>query len=238
MDLRNKVILVTGGARRIGRAISEELLKAGARVFIHHNNSAAEADSIRKTYKNAEILCADLSRNGEAKRLVDAVAGTTGKIDGLINNAAIYFKSPFGKITEDQWDKLFSLNLKAAFFCAQQAAKHMYKGACIINIGDTSGLSPWPSYLPYSLTKAGIIAMTKGLAKALAPDIRVNCINPGPVLLPDDISEQDRKQAVGQTLLKREGQATDIAVMVRFLLENGEYMTGAVVNVDGGRSIR
>ncbi len=236
--MRNKVILVTGGARRIGKAISEELLKAGARVFIHHNNSAAEADSVRKIYKNAEIIRADLSRNGEAKRLVDAVAATAGKIDGLINNAAIYFKSPFGKVTEEQWDRLFSLNLKAAFFCAQQAAKYMRNGGCIVNIGDTGGLSPWPSYLPYSLTKAGVIAMTKGLAKALAPDIRVNCINPGPVLLPDDISEQDREQAIGNTLLKREGRATDIAVMVRFLLEKGEYMTGSVVNVDGGRSIR
>jgi NAD(P)-dependent dehydrogenase (short-subunit alcohol dehydrogenase family) len=130
----------------------------------------------------------------------------------LINNAALFYKTPLGTVTEEQWDRLFNLNLKAAFFCARQAGRHMHKQGWgkIVNIGDACGNNPWPSFIPYGLTKSGIIAMTRGLAKALAPQVQVNCVNPGPVMFPD----HSRVERTIQTLLKR--WASDVALAVRF----------------------
>jgi pteridine reductase len=132
------------------------------------------------------------------------------------------------------------MNLKSPFFLSQEASKIMVanKSGKIINIADTSGLRPWPSYIPYSLTKSGMINLTKGFAKALAPHIQVNCINPGPVLIPDTYTDEQIAQAIDKTLLKRAGKAEDVSAAVRFLLEDGDYITGVILSVDGGRSIK
>jgi NAD(P)-dependent dehydrogenase (short-subunit alcohol dehydrogenase family) len=149
-------------------------------------------------------------------------------------------KTPFGTVTEENWDNLFALNLKPNFFLSQEASKIMMEKQAgkIVNIADTSGLRPWPSYIPYSLTKSGMISLTKGLAIALAPYVQVNCINPGPVLMPDKYSNVQIAQTIEKTLLKRAGQAEDVASAVRFLLEDGDYITGLILSVDGGRSIK
>jgi NAD(P)-dependent dehydrogenase (short-subunit alcohol dehydrogenase family) len=164
----------------------------------------------------------------------------TGRLDVLVNNAALFYKTPFGEISEKDWDTFHTLNLKSAFFMAQSASRYMlkHKSGKIINIGDSSADSPFPAYLPYSISKAGIVAMTKGLAKALAPHIQVNCVNPGPVMIPEGYSEEDRQSAIQKTLLKREGSGKDIAKTIRFLLEGSDYITGAIIPVDGGRHIR
>ena len=239
MDLKDKVVLITGGAVRIGRAISYELLKKDVQLFCHYFHSEKESAELKKEYPRVRLVRGDLSQHDTGKQLIDRIVDEVGKIDVLVNSAAIFIKTPFGKITEENWDKLFNLNLKAGFFLAQEAGKIMFaKGSGkIINIADTSGLSPWPSYIPYSITKSGVISMTKGLARALAPKVQVNGINPGPVLLPNDYTPAQRQQAISQTLLKREGSAEDIAYAVRFLLEDGDYITGTIISVDGGRNL-
>lgn len=244
MNLKDRVILITGGAVRVGRAITLELATAGARIFCHFNRSERDAKNLKELVeKNGgmiHLIKGDLSVTSFAEELVDIVMEKENKIDVLINNAALFSKTPLGSVSDDQWDRLFTLNLKAPFFCAQRAGQYMLKqgGGKIVNIADPSGESPWPSYIPYGLTKAGIISMTKGLAKALAPAVQVNCVNPGPVMIPKYYTTEERSKAIANTLLKREGSAQDIALAVRFLIEGSDYITGAVLNVDGGRSVR
>jgi NAD(P)-dependent dehydrogenase (short-subunit alcohol dehydrogenase family) len=240
LHLKDKVVLITGGAVRVGRAITVELLEAGASVFCHYNRSEGEARELKKEYPLVNLLKGDLRQISTTRYLVKEVIEKAGKIDVLINNAAIFLKTPFGTITEENWDNLFAMNLKPHFFLSQEASKFMItnKSGKIVNIADTSGLRPWPSYIPYSLTKSGMISLTKGLAKALAPDIQVNCINPGPVLMPNSYNEKQISQAIEKTLLNRAGKPKDIAKAVRFLLEDGDYITGLILSVDGGRSIK
>jgi pteridine reductase len=243
MKLENRVVLITGGAVRIGRAICLELISAGAIVYCHYHTSAENAESLRsdvqKTGGKIFLLQSDLNHTPNADLLVNEVINKMGRLDVLINNAALFFKTPLGTVSEDQWDRLFNLNLKAAFFCSQRAGQYMVKQGWgkIINIGDPSGENPWPSFIPYGLTKSGVIAMTRGLARALAPAVQVNCINPGPVMIPDSYSPDERKTAINRTLLRREGNPEDVARSVRFLIEGSDYITGTILNVDGGRSI-
>jgi pteridine reductase len=243
MILQKKIALVTGGAVRIGRSICEMLAQEGAEVYCHYNHSAKEARQLQNALAarnlKIQLVQGDFANIKIVERVVRYVIKRSGKLDILINNAAVFFKMPLGTVKEKEWDLLFAINLKAAFFCAQIAGMQMVKqsGGKIINIGDAAGDNPWSSYIPYGITKSGIIAMTKGLAKALAPNVHVNCINPGPVSLPKDFSEKERRMAVGQTVLNREGSAQDIAAAVKFLLKDSDYITGAVITVDGGRSI-
>lgn len=243
MKLENRVVLITGGAVRIGRAICLELISAGAIVYCHYHTSAENAESLRsdvqKTGGKIFLLQSDLNHTPNADLLVNEVISKMGRLDVLINNAALFFKTPLGTVSEDQWDRLFNLNLKAAFFCSQRAGQYMVKQGWgkIINIGDSSGENPWPSFIPYGLTKSGVIAMTRGLARALAPAVQVNCINPGPVMIPDSYSPDERETAINRTLLRREGNPEDVVRSVRFLIEGSDYITGTILNVDGGRSI-
>lgn len=244
MDLKGKGIIITGSAVRLGRAICLELAHTGAILFCHYHSSKKAADALeRKLWGTGAVhffYRADLSRIEAAKQLVQKAYELLGRIDVLINNAAVFYKTPLGSVTEKDWDTVFNINLKAPFFLAQEASRRMQEqgGGKIINIGDAGAETPFPAYLPYSLTKAGITAMTRGLAKALAPQIQVNGINPGPVMMPEDVTEKERQYALEQTLLKREGAPGDIARTVRFLLEGSDFITGAVVPVDGGRQIR
>jgi NAD(P)-dependent dehydrogenase (short-subunit alcohol dehydrogenase family) len=238
--LKNKVVLITGGAVRVGRAITVELIEAGATIFCHYYRSENEARELKSEYPSLNLLKGDLQQISTTLLLVREVMKQAGTIDVLINNAAIFIKTPMGSVTEENWDNLFAMNLKSHFFLTQEAGKIMMEkqSGKIVNIADTSGLRPWPSFIPYSLTKSGMISLTKGLAKAFAPHIQVNCINPGPVLMPDTYSEEQIAQAIDKTLLKRAGKAEDIATAVRFLLEDGDYITGLILSVDGGRSIK
>ena len=243
MEIKNKIVLITGGAVRLGRAITLDLVKNGAKVFCHYNNSEKEAlslmDEVKSFAGNLILIKSDFSKIDQVEKNISEILTKTKCIDILINNAAVFFKTPLGKVSEDDWDKLFSINLKAPFFISQKVGLLMKDQGFgkIINIGDTSGLNPWPGYLPYSLTKSGIISMTKGLAKALAPEVLVNCINPGPVIIPDYYKESDIKNAVDKTLIKKTGSADDIVQTVKYLIEGTDYITGSVLNVDGGRSI-
>jgi NAD(P)-dependent dehydrogenase (short-subunit alcohol dehydrogenase family) len=215
------------------------MVSAGAKVFCHYYKSEKEAEALKNMVPDVQLIKGDLRQVSTTKSLIDEVVQISGTIDVLINNAAVFIKTPLGTVTEETWDTLFSLNLKAGFFLAQEASRIMVKnnGGKIINIADTSGYRPFPSFIPYALTKSGMISMTKGLAKALAPYVQVNGINPGPVLIPESYTDEERRKAVDKTLLKREGRAEDVAAAVRFLLEDGDYITGIVLAVDGGRSL-
>jgi len=244
MDLKDKVVLITGGAVRIGRAISLELAAAGCKISCHYNHSQKAALLLKKEIEHNQavihLLRADLKDKDTPVRLVQRTIDIFSKVDILINNAAIFLKTPIGTVTPDNWDNLHNLNLKAAFFLTQEASRHMLKNKSgkIINIGDAGAENPFPGYIPYSITKAGVMAMTRGLAKALAPHVQVNCINPGPVMMPEGMSAEEKEFALQQTVLKREGSAQDVARTVRFLLEGSDYITGAMIPVDGGRHIR
>jgi pteridine reductase len=242
MDIKNKTALVTGGAVRLGRAICLELAKAGANIFCQYNSSEEQAISLKKIIESQgrkiEIFQADLTAQNAAIQIVKAAQKSFASIDILVNNSAVFYPTPFGQVKEQDWDIFHNLNLKAAFFLSQEVGILMQKQGQgrIINIGDTSVESPWASFIPYTLSKSGIITMTKGLAKALAPDVLVNCINPGPVLFPEDYTEKQKETAIKRTILQRAGSAKDIAKTTRFLVET-EYITGVVIPVDGGRHI-
>ncbi len=244
MEIENKVIVITGGAVRVGREISLSLAERGAAIFCHYHSSGTAAESLAReiisTKGKIHLFQGDLSNLATIKRLVKEALSVFGKIDVLINNAAIFFKAPLGTVTEAQWEQFQNLNLKQVFFLSQEVSRHMLqrKQGKIINIGDAGAQAVFPGYIPYSISKAGVIALTKGLAKALAPHVQVNCVNPGPVMIPDEMSQEERRYAVEQTLLKREGTPEDVAKTVRFLIDGSDYITGAVIPVDGGRHIR
>jgi len=242
MDIKNKTALISGGAVRLGRAICLELANAGANIFCHYHSSSEQASSLKEVIEGnggkVEIFQADLTRPDAAKKICQAAQKAFGQINILVNNSALFYPTPLGEVKEKDWDTFHDLNLKAAFFLSQEVGMLMHKQQLgrIFNIGDTSVDSPWKSYIPYILSKSGVVTMTKGLAKALAPHVLVNCINPGPVLFPDHYSEAQKSKSVKRTLLQREGSAEDIARTVRFLIET-DYITGAVIPVDGGRHI-
>lgn len=244
MQLKGKGIAITGSAVRLGRAICLELVKTGAHLFCHYHSSKKEANSLeRELWKSGSVhffYQAELKDAASARALIKRAKEQLGRIDVLINNAAIFYKTPLGQVDEQDWESFFNLNLKVPFFLSQEAGLLMkeQKSGKIINIGDAGAERPFPAYLPYSMTKAGLVNMTKGLAKALAPEVQVNCINPGPVIMPESHSASEIKFALDQTLLKREGSAEDIARTVRFVLEGTDFMTGAIIPVDGGRQIR
>ncbi|MEW6744493.1 MAG: SDR family oxidoreductase [Planctomycetota bacterium] len=243
MSLEGKVALVTGAARRVGRQIALELADAGAHVVVHYLNSAREAEqtveAIRAVGRRALALRGDLAVVREIEGFVAEAVDQMGRIDILVNSASAFFPTRFGATRESEWDDLLDVNLKGPFFLSQLAAAVMTAagGGQIVNITDVSVERPWTRYLPYCISKAGLDAMTRGLARALAPAIRVNAVAPGPVLLPEDCTPQQREEAIRQTLLGREGDARDVALAVRFLVDGPDFITGAVVAVDGGRRL-
>ncbi len=243
MELKDKIVLVTGGAIDVGRQISLEMSEAGAILACHYYHSEQAAQTLKKMLtergKKVYLFRADLRNTAQATTLIENVIKQLGTIDVLVNNAAVFFRTPFGEVEEKEWEQLLALNLKAPFFLSQAVSREMLRkqSGKIINIGDSGALQPFPSYLPYSISKAGIMALTRGLAKALAPNIQVNCVNPGPVLFPENFPPNEKKFAIDQTLLKRAGTPQDVANAVRFLIEN-DYITGECLAVDGGRHIR
>lgn len=241
MNLKEKAILITGSGRRVGRAIALAVAEKGACVAVHYNRSKEEGEQvvreIEKKGGTAHLVQGDISRAKECEKIVRKTVDAFGRIDVLVNNAAVFFKTPFLKVTEEDWDTTLNPNLKGSFFCAQAAAKKMQEGGKIINIADWAGVRPYTHYLPYCISKAGVIALTQGLARTLAPAIAVNAIAPGPILLPEDFDEADKEAIIRHTPLKRLGAPGDVVNAVLFLLEGTDFMTGSTLMIDGGRLI-
>jgi len=243
VQLEGKAALVTGAGTRIGQAIAIGLAESGCDVAIHYHGSAdgaaATAQAVRKAGRRAELLPADLSDANAARALADQAARALQRLDVLVNSAAIMVRQPIETVTPESWDLTLNVNLRATFFVAQGAVPHLRrtKGK-IVNIADLAGLEPWPAYIPHSVSKAGVVMLTKALARALAPDIAVNAIAPGAVLMPDDWDQQSRDHIRATSPLERLGSPGDVVAAVRFLLAGTDYATGTVLVVDGGRLIR
>ncbi len=242
MNLKGKVILITGSGRRVGKEIALAVAGRGARVAVHYNRSEEEAagvvQEIQKRGGAAHLVQGDVSKVADCGKIVRETVDAFGRLDVLVNNAAVFFKTPLFKVTEEDWDSTLDPNLKGSFFCAQAAAKEMIKeGGKIINIADWAGVRPYTDYLPYCISKAGVIALTTGLARTLAPNVSVNAIAPGPILLPEDFDQAEKETIIKQTPLKRVGSPNDVVNAVLFLLEGTDFMTGSTLMIDGGRLI-
>lgn len=242
MDLRDRVALVTGGGVRVGRALALALAARGARVAVHYHSSADGAREVERSIGEAggyaKMFAADLTLADAPRALIAEVVRAFGGLDILVNSAAIMVRTPFGEIDARRWDDIFALNLRAPFFLAQAAAPHLRKSkGAIVNIADLAAFETWPGYIPHGLTKSGVVHMTRALARVLAPEVRVNAIAPGTVLLPDDWSRDDAEHLNATTPLQREGTPEDVADAMCFLLE-ADYVTGETIVVDGGRNIR
>jgi len=238
-----RVALVTGGARRLGRAFVEALAHDGLRVAVHHSSSAAEADAlvtaIRTAGGDAEAFAADLRQAEAAIALPERVVAHFGRLDVLVNSAAVMERHAVADTTVAIWDDILALNLRAPFFLAQQAAPHLaLHGGTIINIADLSGFEPWRHYPVHSISKAGVVMLTKVLATALAPEITVNGIAPGTVLLPDDWGDDRREFLAATTPLGRLGTPADAVAALRYLVHQAPFVTGETIVVDGGRLLR
>ncbi len=243
MRLEGAGALVTGAGRRVGQAIAIGLARAGCDVAVHYHGSASGAEqtvrAIRGAGRRAELLRADLSDPQAARGLADQAARVLKRLDVLVNSAAIMVRQPVEEVTPESWDATLDLNLRATFFVSQGAIPHLRRAkGKIVNIADLAGLEPWPAYVPHCVSKAGVVMLTKALACALAPDIAVNAVAPGAVLLPEEWDEQSREHIRETTPLHRLGTAADVVAAVRFLLADTDFATGTVLVVDGGRLIR
>jgi pteridine reductase len=238
--LLNRVALVTGSAKRLGRAVALRLAREGAAIVIHYRSSEAEA---RKTVSDVEklgrrgiALAADLSSVSEIQRLFQQTSDHFGHLDILVNNAANFLQTEFASTTERVWNESLDTNLKAPFFCAQAAAPLLKRSrGVIVNFADIGGLLPWPGYIPHCVSKAGVIMLTKCLAKELAPEVRVNAIAPGTVTISGDPSEWEA-EFIRRAPLQRSGTTEDVADAVSFLVQSS-FITGQVLVVDGGRTL-
>ena len=241
-----KVVLITGGARRVGAAMCRMLHASGASIMLHYRSSGAEARALQAELNavradSVALVQADLLNLALLPSVVTETVNRFGQLDVLVNNASSFFPTPIGEVSEQAWDDLVGTNLKTPLFLSQAAAVHLKRAhGCIVNIVDIHADRPTRSYAVYSAAKGGLMALTRALACDLAPEVRVNGISPGVILWPEDERWSDelaRQRIIHTTLLKRVGEPDDIARTARFLIFDAPYITGQVIPVDGGRSI-
>lgn len=242
MQIKDSVVLITGAAVRVGRAVALHLAERGAHIsFSYYNDEEpwqATLADIQQHDMDALATQTEVLEKASVQHLVERTVEAFGRVDVLINNASVWLKSPFLDITEEAWDLALGVNLKGPFLCAQAVAPLMMaQGAgVILNITDLSAFQVWPEYAHHAASKAGLVSLTKSLAVELAPNVRVNAIAPGTVLLPENCPESKREWAVENSLLKRVGCPQDVAQLMAFLIES-DFLTGSVYFVDGGRSL-
>jgi len=239
--LSGRVALVTGAAKRLGRVVALRLAQEGADVAVHYGKSAKEAgefvEEIGKLGQRAAAFPAELTDIAVIRKLVGDVVGHFGRLDILVNSAANFLETKFAETSEATWDASLDTNLKAPFFCAQAAAPHLAKSGrgVIINFADIGGLLGWREFLPHSISKAGVILLTRVLAKELAPAVRVNALAPGTITMPGDPPEWE-EEFKQKAPLARSGRPEEIADAVMYLL-TAEFVTGHVLVIDGGRTL-
>ena len=243
-DITDKVALITGAARRIGAETAHQLHANGVKLVLHYRTSREPAqalqDELNAIRKDSVILIqADLLDTHKLPAVIKEAASAWGKLDILINNASSFYPTPIGSVTDSQWEDLMGTNLKAPFFLAQAATPHLRSTqGCIVNIADIHADRPLKQYSVYSMAKAGLVMLTKSLACELGPYIRVNAIAPGAIIWPENEMDDITKQRIlSRTYLKRQGDPTNIAHAVLFLVRDAMYTTGHILNVDGGRSL-
>lgn len=240
MNLNRKVALVTGGAKRVGKVIVRTLAARGCRLVVHYHSSQREAEEtvseLLSAGHEAIAIQANITQETDVEHMIEATITHFGRIDILVNNAAVFYRTPVETLTADDIEKVIDTNLTGTFICAHKIGLRMYDWGSghIINMADVAGLRPWVDYLPYSIAKACVLTLTQGLAMELAPRVRVNAVVPGPVLFQDDTPADVREREIEKTLIKRAGTPEEVAILVAFVAES-EYSTGAVFHVDGGR---
>jgi pteridine reductase len=243
--VQGKVVLITGGGKRVGAAICRRLHVAGANLMLHYRSSAGEARLLQaelnhQRASSVALIQADLLDVAKLPSLVEQTLQTFGRLDGLVNNASSFFQTPVGEITVAGWNDLLGTNVQAPLFLSQAAAPALRKAqGSIVNITDIHAERPLKNYVVYSIAKAALVGLTRSLARELAPEVRVNAVAPGPILWPDDeaFNEVSRQRIISHTPLRREGRPDDIAAAVKFLLADALYVTGDTLNVDGGRHV-
>ena len=241
--MKNKVALVTGGGRRLGRQICLALARGGFDIAVNYNRSKKEADKtlkdIHELGRAGIIIGADVSNQLQVKKMVKKAMSEFGHIDLLVNNAAVFIESPLMKTSERIWSQTIDTNLKGTFLCSQAVGEIMLKRGVgrIINIASLGGIQAWSRYLPYSVSKAGVIMLTKCLAKSLAPRISVNAVAPGTIIINGEEGPMVRHISTNKIPLQKYGKPSDITSLIIFLATAAEYITGQIFTVDGGRSI-
>ena len=239
MEIEDTDVLVTGSAVRVGRAMALRLAEEGANVAVHYRTSEEEAketaDDVREQGGAATTVQSDLSTVEGARAAVDGAADGLGGIDVLVNSASVFNETPVEDVTEEDWNTNIDINLRAPFFASQRATERGAKK--VINIAGVAAERPFPSFVPYSVSKAGVVSLTKGLAKALAPEVTVNAVSPGTVLSPPDRPEEEERRIAEDTPVGRVGEPGDIADTVAFVVRSSDFLNGAVIDVDGGRSL-
>lgn len=243
MQLEGHVALVTGAGRRLGRAMASALAGRGMTLAIHHHASSSGAQQLKQEILDsggrAACFEADLTDAHAARALPERVVREFGQLDVLVNSAAVMHRLSLEQTTPEQWDAIHNLNLRAVFFCTQGAAPALRSSAGrVVNLADLAGLEPWPGFAAHSISKAGVVMLTRVLARALAPQVTVNAIAPGAVLVPEDYDAEERDRLARATPLRRLGSPSDVTSALLYLLEGGDFVTGEVLIVDGGRHIR
>lgn len=243
MELAGRVVLVTGAGHRLGRAIALAVARRGAHLAVHYNRSAAEADvtvhAALELGVQAVAFQADLRQADSARALPERVARYFTRLDVVINSAGIMTRALVEETTPALWDEVMAVNLRAAFFTVQGALPWLREArGKVINLADVGGLEPWPRYTAHCVSKAGVVMLTETLARALAPEVTVNAVAPGAVLPPADWDDASREHLARTTPLKRLGTPDDVTSAILYLLEQGDYVTGTTLVVDGGRRIR
>jgi pteridine reductase len=243
--LTGKVVLITGAARRVGAVIARRLHAAGARLMLHYRGSEPDAQALQRELNgirggSVALVQADLLDAAGLAEIVKNTLARFERIDALVNNASTFYPTPLGEITPAQWDDLIGSNLRAPLFLSQAAAPHLRKtGGAIVNIADIHAERPLKNYVVYSIAKAGLVGLTRSLARELGPEVRVNAVAPGAILWPEDDSFDavSRQRIISHTLLRRVGEPDDIARAVYYFIAEAPYVTGQVLAVDGGRSV-
>jgi pteridine reductase len=242
MELQGRVALVTGAGRRLGRAMAAALAARGMILAIHHHASSAGANELRddivRSGGRAACFDADLTDARAARGLPERVVRELGGLDVLVNSAAVMRRLRFDETTPEQWDAILDLNLRSVFFCTQGAAPALRAArGKVVNLADLSGIQPWSGFAAHSISKAGVVMLTKVMARSLAPDVTVNAIAPGAVLVPDEYDANERDRLARSTPLRRLGSPADAIAALLYLLEGGDFVTGEVLVVDGGRHL-
>jgi len=244
MILKGKTAFVTGAAKRVGREIALGLAARGANIIVHYNTSTVDArqtvGEIRRLGVDAVAVKADQANARQVKAAVARALQYFGHIEVLVASAAVYRKTPFDTMTEADWDLHMDANLKGPFLFALEIGRHMKQrklAGKVVLFADWAAIRPYADYLPYCVSKAGVICLTRSLAKALGPKVQVNAIAPGPVLLPPDFTASEKRAVIDATVVKRMGSPQDIVNSVLFLIEGSDFVTGHTLVVDGGRLI-
>jgi len=242
MNLTDKTVLVTGGAKRVGKAIVHAFAARGCKLVVHYHTSHTDAEQtvqeLLAAGHEAMVVQANITQEAEVARMVETVVAQFGRLDVLVNNAAVFFRTPIDTLSVEDWEQMIEVNLTGTFLCAQQIGLRMrdWGWGHIINIADVAGQRPWADYIPYSVSKACVITLTQGLALELAPQVMVNAILPGPILFQDDTPESVRQREIEKTLVKRAGTPEEVAELVVFVAES-DYSTGGLFHIDGGRAV-